>query len=158
MRFEIVTLNVDKAERLIEGYGERATDIRPAGDAIVRRLVVGEKRRFKTSAGWAPLKPSTKARKKRQKLPRKAMKASGLLEKTLTRVGATARSHGQLSTVSRSEVRFGIKGGRSDIFYGAISQKGREGQKARKVVVFTARTKKAVRFVIEDHLAGRDVV
>ena len=158
MRFEIVPLNVEKAERLIEGYGDRATDIRPASDAIIRRLVLGEKRRFRTSAGWPPLMPSTRARKKRQGLPRKPMKASGLLERTLTTVGAKARSHGQLAAVSRHEVRFGIKGGRSDIFYGAISQKGREGQKPRKVVVFTARTKKTVRIVIEDHLAGRDVV
>lgn len=149
MRFEIDVDGIEHAEDRLEGVGRRASDLRPVGAHVIGELAAGERRLFATPAGWAPLAQSTKERKRRQRLDSRPMHATGLLAETL---GAAAPGErGRLETTTRTQVIFGIKRGRSDIFYGRFHHQGR-GVPRRRVIVATQRTQGDVRDVVTHYL------
>lgn len=121
-------------------------------ERIADELIEAEERHWRSGAGWRgkPLAQSTRERKRRQRLPSKVLRETGGLEFALVVRGAP----GQLLEFNRHEVRFGIKGGRSPVYYGRFHQKGRGVPKRIIVPEPTARTRKALAGVVRVHLTS----
>lgn len=152
MRFELELSGARGAEHRLEGVGRRAADISAAGGRILGELRAGERRQFATGTGWPRLAASTLARKRRQGLDPRTLRATGLLEQVLTRPAQQA--HGQVAAADADEIRFGIRGGRTDVFYGRFHQRGK-GVPERRVVVLADRTRRNVGGILLDHVMGR---
>lgn len=150
MRFELHTVGDKQAARRLSMLGDRADRSRPMLEEIADELIAGERRQFRTGAGWPPLAASTRERKRRQHLPAKVLHASGDLERALT----TRRAPGQLLVFSRHQVRFGIKGGRAPAYYGRFHQKGKGVPKRIVVPAPTAQTRRAMAEVVRRHLTS----
>lgn len=150
MRVDIRVTGVRQAARRLDGLGDRAGDMRLAFHEIAGELMAGERRQFTSQSGWRPLAASTRERKRRQGKSLRVLHDSGSLERALTTRGAP----GQLLDVKPDSVRFGIKGGRSDVYYGRFHEHGK-GVPRRQIVVVTRRTARAFAPIIARHLGVR---
>lgn len=148
MRIDLEVRGVDVTARKLSRLGRRAVDMRPAFDRIADEFIEGERRRFSTGSGWAPLASATKARKRREGLDPRIMHATGRLEGVLTRRSAA----GQVLVIDRDSITFGLKGGRSKGYAGVISQRGRKSQPVRKVVVLAQRERRRAKQIILEEL------
>jgi hypothetical protein len=149
MRIDVEETGARQAARRQTKISEHALDLRPAlSDIVDKALIPAERRQFATGAGWRPLAASTRARKRRQGLPSRVMRAAGKLERVLTVRGAA----GQLVDIDRTSVTFGIKGGRSDAYYGRFHQKGKGVPKRVVVPKPTRRTERDIAHVVRRHL------
>lgn len=146
MRLEIEVSGDEQAKRRFARIAHKAERTRPAMQQVADELIQGEREQWR-NPGWVPLAVSTRARKRRQHLPAKPLRATGRLERALTVKGAP----GQHLKVGDREVVFGLKGGRSDVFYGRFHQQGK-GVPKRQVVVVTTRTRQRIANAIERHL------
>jgi hypothetical protein len=131
--------NFENAENLLEALGARA---RPPlvfdlwGD-VLDDVLVSERRLFQTGRGWKDIKTSTVQRKNRDKDPRVRMNsyrtniATGALRDFMTTRGPSA----QPLALDADELRIGIPGGRSDVFYGRFqASQGRDPRVSRNVI------------------------
>lgn len=129
MRVELDIEGDRWAVRKMERLAENAKHARPLMEQLAEHLREGQRQQFVSEQGWTPLAASTRERKRRQRLPMKAMVASGRLEKALTK----RRARGSITRIDNNSVRVGIRGGRSPAYPGIISQAG-AGQPKRIVV------------------------
>lgn len=110
---------------MLEQVAHRALNPEPAFEGITDRLIDAEKRLFTSSARIKPDKPQTRARKARDKRPEvranadRPLRATGNLERFLTTRGPKA----QPITLTSSEMRFGVPGGRHDFHYARYQAK-----------------------------------
>lgn len=106
-------------------------------DHILDDTLTAERRLFQTGGGWAPDKPATVARKRRDKDPRvrananKTNVGTGQLRDFMTTRGAGA----QPLKMDADELRIGIPGGRSDVFYANTQSLRRRDPRVSKETV-----------------------
>lgn len=155
MNLELDVTGVDRNRARFMGMARRADDLRGVGDKILDEFAAAERRHW-NALPWPPLKKSTRDRKRRQGLSPRRMHATGLLERTLTRVNETSRAHGLAARVGRDEIVFGIKGGHSDIYYGRFHQRG-QGVPKRVVVPKPTRvTSHRISVFVLEHIVDGD--
>lgn len=141
----------ERTARHLRDTGDKALDLRPALRRVGVEFARGEERLFQSQKGWPPLALSTRARKRRQGLPLRAMRATGLLERTLTSKTAMP---GRLMRVNRSSITFGIAGGRSPIYYGRFHNEGKGNPKRSLVVGDDQLVRTRAMGVLRDHVLG----
>lgn len=156
---ELELVGSDETIHRLEQIQNGMLNLRPAFDKVGDAVIDMEKDRW-AAARWPKLAESTLARKRRQGLPTQALKATGLLERTMTLRGV---GHGQFMDISREGLDFGIRGGANDIFYGRIVQKGHRptphsGRMPPRLFLpkrLPVKTRKRVTSIILDHILGR---
>lgn len=92
---------------------QRAKDARPALDRIVDFWLLSEQRQFDSGANWPPIKAKSRNWKVRRGLDPRVMRATGLLERTLTQPNAP----NQMADAEADGLTVGIRAGQSDVFY-----------------------------------------
>jgi hypothetical protein len=104
----------------VDDVGERARRPEPAlrDDATLLDLQQGERRKF-AKGGWRKTTPRWAQQKRRAGLDPRTMRATGLLESALTNA-----THGVRATVWNSTLTWGIRAGRSDLYYAQALAKG----------------------------------
>lgn len=145
MRVEILQRGVVKAYRELDDLHDRASDVRPAWDAIMEDLQDASRSQFQTGRGWAPTDEDTKARDARGGRDPRLMRVSGALENSLTQDNA----RGAIRDKTPREMRYG-----TSIFYAAFHQFG-QGVPERKLVDVDARMEKKMAKRLENYLLGR---
>lgn len=110
------------------GLSERAKDARPALRQVRDVMESGIKHQFASQGSyfgtpWAPLKPTTLAKKAQKGEDLRTLRATGALEASLS--GGKGKRRG----VTRTSARTG-----TSIFYGRFAQSGTKRQPARKIV------------------------
>lgn len=111
-----IQIHVEGAIEAARDYYERAQrakDLRPAMERIVDFWLLSEQRQFDSGAGWPPIKAKSRQWKVARGLDPRVMRATGLLERTLTQPNAP----GQTADVSADGLVAGIRPGRSDVYY-----------------------------------------
>jgi hypothetical protein len=149
LKFVVTVDGEQQAANRFTLIGRRARDARPAFREISRLIYESEQRRFNSRSGWAPLAASTVARKRREGLSPQIMRATGALHRALTVPGDPS-----ILDIDKDRMRFGLKGGRTAVYYGRFHQQGK-GVPKRPVVVFTAATRRNANRILTDHFAGR---
>lgn len=146
--------NFENVDDLLERLGARARPplVLQMWGQILDDTLVAERRLFATERGWKDIKTSTIQRKSRDKDPK--IRANNY--KTNIGTGAlrdfmTSRSPGaQPLKLDADELRIGIPGGQSDVYYGRFQAKqGRDPRVSRAV------TKRIASKRILEHLAGQ---
>lgn len=150
MRINLEVVGERQVGRRMTRIATRALDMRPAMSDVADVLINAEKRQFDSEDGWQRDALSTRRRKAREGLDPRTMRATGKLERVLTH----RRARGQLLEITRDSVTFGLKGGRSDGYYGRFHQDG-DGVPKRPVVPHPSqRTIRAVAQVIQRNLTS----
>lgn len=137
-----------EAQNMIGGVGDRARAPEPAlrSQATLRALQRGERRVFarsrfkKNSAAWD-------RRKRRKGLSPKRMQASGLLRLILEGGGSVSGNSVVQFSAFRGELRFGLRGGRTIVYYARILA---DRDRSRRVV----KVDQPARIDIVDIVAG----
>lgn len=147
IRARLAVEGLKEAVHRVDEVGDRARRPEPAlrhRDTLLD-LQMSERRKF-ARGGWRRIKPEWAAEKRRRGLDPRTLRATGRLESAL--VNAT---HGVRATVYNAELRWGIRAGRSELYYAQALAKGwtsSTGQvPARRMVVIdqTARGRIAER-------------
>jgi phage gpG-like protein len=146
VRLEVKVSGDEQAKRRFARIAHKAERTRPAMEQVADELLQGERAKWR-NPGWVPLAVSTRERTRRQQLPEKPLRATGRLERALT----VKQAPGQHLDIRDREVVFGLKGGRSDAFYGRFHQRGK-GVPKREVLVVSTRTRQRIVNAIEHHL------
>jgi phage gpG-like protein len=130
--------------------GDNADDLTPAWRRVIPYLHSTVADQFASeggemSGGWAPLAPSTLARKTGPSI----LVESGALEESLT-----GMAPGAIRDVSKDELAFG-----SSVPYGIHHQRGTSRMPARKVLQFGGRSRhgREVMRIIQAHIFGSGV-
>jgi hypothetical protein len=139
---------VDRAERAINTVGSRATNVRPALQAIAQFLLDVERRQFETAGvyggrAWSPLKARTVARKRDRGGDTRILRASGALMASLTQHGAA----GQVWDVTGTMLRVG-----SSLPTAEYAEHGARGRQKRKLIVYGKRESSAAAKTIGEYL------
>jgi hypothetical protein len=142
MKFEFQALGVQEANARFHGAGDRAGNLRPAFSKIADEWISSERRQFASKRGWAPNRPSTKARKLRQGYGLTVMRQTGALERALT----IRRSRGQTIRLQKHSMSMGLKPN-GPVFYGKF-----QARYGRKVVVFDPKAEATVEPTIHDYI------
>lgn len=145
--------NFKDVEDLLERLGARARPplVLQMWGEILDDTLVAERKLFATGRGWTPDKDVTKGRKARDKDPRvransnKTNVGSGALRDFMTRRGPGA----QPLKLDADELRIGIPGGQSPVYYGRFQQKQGRDPRVSKAVIRRIASKR-----ILEHLAG----
>jgi hypothetical protein len=118
----------------LDAMGERARRPEPALRARGTQtdLEQSEKRRFDKQKGWAKLSKRWVREKRRRGLKSGTLRATGRLERALTN---TVKSLGVRLNVFNSVLEFGVRRGRSDIYYAQPLATGTSRMKPRQMVV-----------------------
>lgn len=123
-RVEIEVVGLREAAEHIEAMGFRTKFARPAMLRIQYVMLEQEAVQWHRQIRWRRLAKSTVKRKARQRLDPRILRAKGTLEKTMVINSPLSRARGQLWEIDETTARFGIKGGKVDIFYGRFHQRG----------------------------------
>lgn len=100
---------------------KRSRDIRPALERIKDFWLLSQQRQFDSQAGWPDIKAKSRQWKTERGLDPRVMRATGLLERTLTQPNQQAS--GQMAEPFADSLLVGIRPGRSDIYYGQVHAK-----------------------------------
>lgn len=132
MRATIRVENLKSAVRRIDDVGDRAR--RPErvlrSEVVKLDLLASEKRRFATNTGWRNDTPKWIAEKARRGLDPRTLRATGHLERALT----TGDDPAIVRSAYNGVLRFGIRPGRSDLYYAQALAKGKPGKRGRPMV------------------------
>lgn len=155
-----VTISVEGEaviDRVLQGYEERAADLRPAWPAVVRvfREIVG--RAFasegaSTGAPWAPLKPRTQQERARLGFP----PAHPILQRTTKLMRALTIGDGAYVSMQSDRMAYQLS---EEVGYFVYHQSRRPRTKLprRAPVLLTADDRTALMHPIRLHLTARDV-
>lgn len=146
-RLEVSGLRAS-VERL-DDLGDRARAPEPVlrSNETLARLNAGERRKFQRG-GWQRLSPEWARRKRREGLSPRTLVATGRLERTLTQ-GA---GPGTVFSAFNGELRWGIRAGRSDVYYAQALAKGVRGRRASRMVVIDSTTKAEIAGSVERYI------
>jgi len=144
MRATLKIEGIREARHRVDEVGDRARRPEPAlrSPEVLRALQMSERRKFTTgrfkrdTAAWV-------ARKRREGLSQRTMEATGRLRSALENATAPVRR-----TVFNSQLTWGIRGGRSDLYY-AVVQAGR----GRRAVVIDRPARAEIAERVETFLA-----
>lgn len=149
MRTRLQVDGLAEAVARVDDTGDRARRPEPAlkAPATLLDLQSSEHRKF-ARGGWRRDTPGWIREKRRRGLDPRTLRATGRLESALTNA-----THGVKATVWNSTLTWGIRAGRSDIYYAQVLAKGRGRMPARRMVVIdrTARDRIAAR--VERYIA-----
>lgn len=122
------------ATGLMDDVGERARRPGPAlGHPNTQRDLQESERRKFARGGWARDTPRWVAEKRRRGLDTRTLRATGQLESALTNA-----THGVRATTRGPDLLWGIRPGRSDIYYAQALASGMRGARPRRMVVIDA--------------------
>lgn len=143
-RLEVTGLreNVDR----LDDIGDRARRPEPAlrSPQTLERLNASERRKF-ARGGWQRDTSAWIARKRREGLSARTLVAHGELERALTR-GA---GPGIVFSAYNAELKFGIRAGRSHIYYAQALAKGVRGRRKSRMVVIDRQAKVEIATSVE---------
>lgn len=140
-----ITINGDReAAARLQRLGDRAGNARPVLNKVVDQLIDVERQRFQ-SGRFKRLAPSTRARKRREGLDPRPLRASGALMRSLTQRSAP----NQLLQVSNTELVFGTK-----LYYARFHELG-QGVPKRKPIDVTPKQREPIAHTILDFIMGR---
>lgn len=148
MRFDIDIRGDEDLVDELDQLGEKAKDLRPAFNRVLKIIVARYRRRFGGGGQWAPLSPATVERKSRQGLDPRVMRASGALERALTSPGRTS---GRTQSVGKSTVRVGVG---KRLFYARFQHFGTDHIPARPLFGWEFADRKAAINVLDDYIFG----
>jgi hypothetical protein len=133
-----------QTRRMLTDVGDRGRRPEPAlrSRATLDLLTRGEAEQFASGQGWPRENRAWASEKRRRGLDPRVMRATGRLERALTRGGGAGLTH----TAYDGVMRFGIPRGRSDIYYAQALAKRRR-RRYRSVVIRPA-TRDAIAFVV----------
>jgi hypothetical protein len=133
----------------VDEVGDRARRPEPAlrDDATLLDLQQGERRKF-ARGGWRRITPAWAREKRRRGLDPRTLRATGRLESALTNA-----THGVRATVWNSELRWGIRAGRSDIYYAQPLATGARGMPPRRMVLIDRTARESIAGRVERFIA-----
>lgn len=145
MRARLRIEGLKEARARVDELGIRAQRPEPVlrSDSVKLDLLESEGRRFARTTGWRKDNPKWLREKQRRGLDPRVMRATGHLERALT-TGADAAITFQ---AYNSELRWGIRGGRTDLYYAAPLARGTTRHPRRRMVVIDQ--------IARAHIAGR---
>lgn len=121
-----------EAAARIDDVGTRAQrpEIVLRSPAVLADLHESEERRFATNTGWKRLTPKWVAEKQRHGWDSRVLRKTGALERELTSGGPDI-----VFTAWNKTLTFGIRGGRSDLYYAAPLARGVGRAKTKRRMV-----------------------
>lgn len=157
MRARLKVDGLAEAVRRVDDVGDRAR--RPEAPlrapATLQDLQESERRKF-ARGGWRRDSPAWIKRKRLSRLDPRTLRATGLLESALANA-----THGVKATVYNGVLTWGIRAGRSDIYYaqalatGWTTSSGRVP--ARRMVVIDTKAKDRIAARVERYVAYGEV-
>ncbi len=149
-RLEVSGLRAN-VERL-DDLGDRARMPEPVlrSAETERILMAGERRKFQRG-GWQRDTPAWIKRKRREGLSPRTLVATGRLERALTSLGA----EGHNDIVHRAwngTLIWGIRQGRSDLYYAQPLAKGVRGRRPSRMVVIDSTTRSEIAANVERYI------
>lgn len=148
-RFTVKTEGLAQAVADVSDVGERARDLELPLNASVKHWQESERRRFRTTRGWAKDTEKWAREKRRRGLDPRVMRATGRLESALTNA---TRGSGIIAKATKSTLTVGIRAGRGDIYYGAILAK-KTRKNPRQSVTFDKKAKTATAETVMEYVA-----
>lgn len=152
MRGSLKLDGMTAAIQRVDDVGDRARAPEPALRAAGTRrdLQESEKRRFSHRRGWARLTPRWAAEKRRRGLDPRVLRATGRLYSALVNA---VRSDGVRHDVFNRELRWGIRRGRSNVYYAQALAKGWGETKPRRMVVIDKPARASIAGRVEKFIA-----
>ncbi|HEY3021808.1 MAG TPA: hypothetical protein VGJ32_16535 [Solirubrobacteraceae bacterium] len=155
MRARLRVDGLEEAAARLDDVGDRARRPEPAlrAPGTLEDLQRSERRKF-ARGGWRKASPEWVDRKRRAGLDTRTLRATGRLESALTNA-----THGVRATVFNAELKWGIRAGRSEIYYAQPLAAGASGMPPRRMVVIDkiARgnvAERVERFIADGTLTG----
>lgn len=112
-------------------------------------ILESERRRFARGTGWRKDTPKWVAEKRRSGLDTRVMRATGHLERALT----TGADPAITFQAFNSTLRWGIRAGRSDLYYAAPLARGTTRHPPRRMVVIDQVARVRIAGRIEHYIA-----
>lgn len=150
IRARLTVDGLKEAALRVDEVGDRARRPEPAlrDDATLLDLQMSERRKF-ARGGWRKITPRWAQQKRAAGLDARTMRATGRLESALTNA-----THGVRATVWNSTLTWGIRAGRSDIYYAQPLAKGvGTPPKARRAVVIDKPARASIAARVEHFIA-----
>lgn len=149
MRARLEVTGVRANVERLDAIGDRARRPEPVlrSPETLARLNAGQRRKF-LRGGWQKDTPAWIARKKREGLSTRTLVATGRLESALTQ-GAGS---GVMFSAFNAELRWGIKAGRSDLYYAQALAKGVRGRRKSRMVLIDKVTKAEIAVSVERYV------
>lgn len=132
----------------LEGFDDRADNMRPAFEAVAEDFRDLERARFRTAAGWAPVSPEWAARKATEGRPRRPLTYTGQLAESFTQ----RRDRYHVEQVGRDELVVKSKSPLLNLVTGA--NRGRGHGKDRELVKLTAADRRRWVRIVNRYLIG----
>lgn len=151
MRGRLRVEGLKEARAFVDDVGLRAQRPEPVmrSDSVKADILAGERRRFERGTGWARDTPKWIAEKRRRGLDERTLRATGRLERALT----TGADPAITFQAFNSELRWGIRGGRSDLYYAAPLARGTTEHRGRRMVVIDQVARSRIAGRIEHYIA-----
>lgn len=120
-----------EARARVDDVGIRARQPEPVlrSPGVFADLLASEERRFGTNAGWRRDTSKWVADKQRHGWDQRTLRKTGELERQLTRGGPSI-----VFTAWNGTMTFGVRGGRSTLYYAAPLARGARGGAKRRMV------------------------
>lgn len=149
MRSRLRVEGLQEATRRIDDIGERARRPEPAlrGHQTLLDLQQSERRKF-ARGGWRRDTPAWIKEKRRRGLDTRTLRATGRLESSLANA-----TNGVKATVYNGVLTWGIRAGRSDIYYAQVLAKGSATRPARRMVVIDRGARDRIAARVERYVA-----
>lgn len=149
MRARLRVDGIKASVERVDDVGERARRPEPAlrAPGTLHDLQLSQRRKF-ARGGWRRDTPEWIKEKRRRGLDPRTLRATGRLESAL--VNAT---HGVKATVFNGGLTWGIRAGRSDIYYAQSLAKGTRGSAPRRMVVIDKTAKEHIATRVERYVA-----
>lgn len=146
IRARLAIEGLREAVERVDEVGQRTRRPEPALRAAgtLRDLQEAERRRF-ARGRFKPITPEWVAEKRRRGLDTRVMRATGRLESALVNAN---RGEGIRFDVFNAELRFGIRSGRSNVYYAQAQAKA-----GRRVVVIDKPARRAIATRVEQFIA-----
>jgi len=150
-RFQVEGLK--EAVQRVDDVGERARQPEPAlrSDTVLAALMSGEGRKFQRG-GWPKDTRAWIDRKRRKGWPNRTLVATGRLENALVKLGP--KGHNDiLFRAWNGELTWGIRQGRSDLYYSQALAKGVRGRRPSRMVLIDKQTKAEISAHVQKYVA-----
>lgn len=150
-RFQVEGLK--EAVERVDDVGERARQPEPAlrSDVVLGYLMAGEGRKFRRG-GWQKDTPAWVARKRARGWQTRTLVKTGRLEDALVRLGP--KGHNDiLFRAWNGELTWGIRPGRSDLYYSQALAKGVRGRRPSRMVLIDKETKQLIAAHVQKYIA-----
>lgn len=151
MRATIRVEDLKVSVKRVDDVGDRARTPEKVlrSESVKGDLLASEERRFATNAGWRKDTPDWVAEKRRRGLDPRTLRATGHLEQALT----TGNDSAIVRSAYNGVLRFGIRLGRSDLYYAQSVAKNKAGKRGRPMVRIDLIAKSTIAGRVEHYIA-----